>query len=133
MTKWLAALFILFPAAEIWVIVEIGHSIGGWETFGLLLLTGFAGAWLARSEGRKVWSEVQHQLQEGHMPGFALLDGLCVLVGGILLMLPGFLTDIVGVTLLLPVTRPFYRLLLFRWLEKKVKSGSFTIRGGPFR
>ncbi|MBW5447426.1 membrane protein FxsA [Cohnella sp. CFH 77786] len=133
MYRWLLALMIIVPAAELWGIIQVGHWIGGWQTFGLLLLTGFGGAWLARSEGRKVWLDAQRQLQSGQMPGRALLDGLCVLVGGLLLMMPGFFTDLVGVTLLLPITRPLYRLLLYGWLERKIRSGSLSIRRGPRR
>jgi UPF0716 protein FxsA len=133
MYKWLVALMIVIPAAELWGIIEMGRHIGGWPTFGLLLLTGFAGAALARYESRKVWLQAQRQMEAGQVPGRALLDGLCVLVGGLLLMMPGFITDVVGVTLLLPVTRPFYRILLYRWLERKIRSGSFTIRRGPSR
>ncbi|WP_123039531.1 FxsA family protein [Cohnella candidum] len=133
MFRWLAALIIIVPAAELWGIIQMGRWIGGWQTFGLLLLSGFGGAWLARNEGRKVWREAQHQLQSGQMPGKALLDGLCVLAGGLLLVMPGFISDIVGVTLLFPLTRPFYRLLLYAGLERLVRTGSLSIRGGPFR
>lgn len=133
MSRWLLALLVAVPAAELWGIIQMGRWVGGWQTFLLILLTGLAGAWLARSEGRKVWLDAQRQLQAGQMPGRALLDGICVLAGGLLLMMPGFITDIVGVTLLFPPTRPFYRLLLYGWLERKVRSGSFAIRRGPPR
>ncbi|WP_274652236.1 FxsA family protein [Paenibacillus humicola] len=128
MLKWLVAAIIVVPALELWGIVQMGRWIGGWATFGLILLTGVAGAQLARLEGRKAWFEVQRQLQSGLPPGRAMLDGLCVLIGGLLLMLPGFFSDILGATLLLPLTRPFYRSVMFRWLEKKMRDGSFTIR-----
>jgi UPF0716 protein FxsA len=131
--KWLIALIIIVPAAELWGIIEMGRRIGGWQTFGLLLLIGFLGAWLAKTEGRKVWLDARRQMESGVMPGRALLDGLCVLVGGILLMMPGFITDVVGFTLLFPITRPFYRLLLYGWLERKIRSGSLSIRRGPPR
>ncbi|MBM7565421.1 FxsA family protein [Paenibacillus sacheonensis] len=128
MLKWIIAAIIVFPAIEMWGILRVGHWIGGWLTFGLLLLSAVAGARLAKSEGRKALMEVQSQLQSGRPPGHAMLNGVCVLAGGVLLLLPGFLSDIVGITLLLPVTRPFYRLLMLRWLEKKLRSGSFVIR-----
>jgi UPF0716 protein FxsA len=128
MLKWIVAAIIIVPALEMWSIIQIGHMIGGWATFGLILLTGFAGAYLARMEGRKALTEVQRQLQSGQPPGRAMLDGLCVLIGGLLLLTPGFFTDILGATLLFPLTRPFYRTLMLRWLEKKLRNGSFTIR-----
>lgn len=133
MYKWLLALIIIVPAVEMWGIIQMGHWIGGWATFGLLLLTGFLGAGLARSEGRRVWQQAQRQMQAGQVPGHTLLEGLCVLAGGIMLMAPGFVTDIIGLTLLLPITRPFYRFALYRWLERKVRNGSFRIHRGPNR
>ncbi|MFC5651535.1 FxsA family protein [Paenibacillus solisilvae] len=128
MLRWIIAAIIIIPAVEIWGIIKMGHWIGGWATFLLILLTGFAGAQFARSEGRKALLDVQQQLQSGQPPGHAMLNGLCVLIGGLLLMLPGFLTDIVGITLLFPLTRPFYRLQMLRFLEKKLRNGSFIIR-----
>jgi UPF0716 protein FxsA len=133
MQKGLLALLIIVPLLEIWGIIEMWHWIGGWVTFGLLLLSGFLGASLIRSEGRKVWLQVQRQLQAGQVPGFAMLEGLCVLAGGIMLIVPGFLSDIIGITLLLPLTRPLYRMFLFRWLERKVRNGTFSIGRGPNR
>jgi UPF0716 protein FxsA len=131
--RGLLAILIIVPALELWGIIEMGHRIGGLATFGLLIATGFLGAWLIRSEGRKVWQQAQRQMQNGQVPGLALLDGLCVLAGGIMLMAPGFLSDIIGITLLLPLTRPIYRLFLYRWLERKIRSGNFSIYRGPNR
>ncbi|BBH21480.1 hypothetical protein Back11_28250 [Paenibacillus baekrokdamisoli] len=128
MLKWIIAAIIIIPSVELWGIIKMGNLIGGWATFGLILLTGFAGAQFARSEGRKALLDVQQQLQSGHPPGHAMLNGLCVLIGGLLLMLPGFLTDIVGITLLLPFTRPFYRFQMLRFIERKLRNGSFIIR-----
>ena len=128
MLKWIIAAIIIIPAVELWGIIKMGDWIGGWATFGLILLTGFAGGGFARSEGRKALQGVQQQLQSGQPPGHAMLNGLCVLIGGLLLMLPGFLTDIVGITLLFPLTRPFFRVQMLRFLEKKLRSGSFIIR-----
>lgn len=119
--------------AEIWVMIRVGQWIGGWETFGLILLIGFAGAWLAREEGRRVWREARRLLESGEPPGFAILDGLCVMAGGLLLLLPGFLSDLAGLALLLPFTRHYFRLRLYRWLERKLRGGSLSIRVGPFR
>jgi UPF0716 protein FxsA len=133
MQKGLIVLLIVIPAIELWGIIRVGQWIGGWETIGLLLLTGILGAWLIKTEGRKVWQQAQRQMQAGQVPGHTLLEGLCILAGGIMLMAPGFLSDIVGITLLLPFTRPLYRILLYRWLERKVRSGNFSIYRGPNR
>ncbi|MEF3307573.1 membrane protein FxsA [Paenibacillus sp. GYB004] len=123
MGKVLLLVFIIIPALEIWAIIEVGQRIGGWQTFGLILLTGFAGAYLARKEGSKVWAQVQRQMSVGQMPGDAILDGVCVLVGGLLLLSPGFLTDIAGIILLIPFTRPIFRNMLSAWLRNKIANG----------
>ncbi|MBN2982954.1 MULTISPECIES: FxsA family protein [Cohnella] len=124
---------VLAVAAEIAGIVVVADWIGAGSTFGLLLLGVVAGALLAQTEGRKAWMEAQRQFQSGGAPGHAMLNGLCILAGGLLLIIPGFLSDIVGLTLLLPFTRPLYKGWLYHWLERKFRSGSFRIYGGPMR
>lgn len=126
--KWLIIGLIAFAIIEIAGIVQMNRWIGGMATALIMLLTAVLGAYLAQAEGRKVWAEAQRQLQAGQIPGRMLLDGLCVFAGGILLALPGFLSDIAGITLLLPVTRPFYRGFMLRWLEKRMKNGTFILR-----
>ncbi|XEC96467.1 FxsA family protein [Paenibacillus tarimensis] len=128
--KWIVIVIIVVPALEIWGILRMGAWIGAWPTFGFILLTGFIGAYLAKREGRKVWMEAQRQMQSGQIPGRTMLDGLCVLIGGILLLTPGFLTDLLGFSLLFPLTRPYYRKVILGWLEKKMRGGGggFTIR-----
>ncbi|OMF35897.1 membrane protein FxsA [Paenibacillus sp. FSL H8-0548] len=127
MHKWLLAVFIVVPIIEIWGMFQVGSWIGGWNTFFILIIMGLAGAYLARAEGRKVWGEAQRQMQAGQIPGQSLLDGLCVLAGGILLLMPGFLSDIIGITLLIPITRSFYRQVMLNWIEKRIKNGNFRI------
>ncbi|AJY75994.1 FxsA family protein [Paenibacillus beijingensis] len=119
---------IVAAVLEIGGIMIVSHWIGGAATFGLMLATAVAGALAARSEGRKALTEAKRQMQTGQPPGRAILDGLCILGGGLLLMLPGFISDLVGLTLLLPPTRLFYRQLLLRWLEKVMRGGG----SGPF-
>ncbi len=133
MSRWLFAFLLLISAAEIWGIIMVSHWIGGWPTFVLIVLTAVCGGWLTLSEGRKVWADTLRQLGSGQMPGWAILDGLCVLGGGLLLILPGFLTDVIGITLLIPFTRRMYRLLLYGWLERKIRTGQWTIRFGAPR
>ncbi|QMV44902.1 FxsA family protein [Cohnella cholangitidis] len=118
---------------EIWGIYMVGSWIGGFGTFVLLIATAALGVWLIKTEGRKVWQQAQQQIHSGQAPGNKLLEGLCVLVGGILLIVPGFFTDIVGLTMVIPVTRPIYRLFLYRWIERLVRGGRFTISRGPNR
>ncbi|WP_337099605.1 FxsA family protein [Paenibacillus sp. YIM B09110] len=127
MNKWLLAAFIVIPIIELWGILQVGDLIGGWTTFLVLILMGLVGSYMARAEGRKVWAEAQRQMQAGQIPGQTMLDGLCVLIGGLLLLMPGFFSDIVGITLLFPLTRPFYRAYMLGWIEKRMRNGNFKI------
>ena len=128
MYKWLLAAFLIVPVIELWCILQVGEWIGGWTTFLIIVATGIAGAYFARLEGRKVWLAAQRQLEIGQMPGRSLIDGLCVLLGGLLLLVPGFISDILGIVLLLPITRPIFRQIILQWLEKRMRNGQFTIR-----
>lgn len=127
LNKWLLAAFIVIPIVELWGILQAGDLIGGWTTFFVLILMGLAGSYLAMAEGRKVWAEAQRQMQAGQIPGRTMLDGLCILAGGLLLLMPGFFSDIIGITLLLPFTRPLYRQLMLGWIEKRMRGGDFRI------
>ncbi|MEK3881735.1 FxsA family protein [Paenibacillus sp. PL2-23] len=128
MYKWLLAAFLIVPVVELWSILQIGDWLGGWNTFFIIVAMGALGAYFARAEGRKVWREAQLQLQSGQMPGRAIIDGVIVFAGGLLLLTPGFFSDILGLLLLLPITRPFFRHMVLQWLEKRIRNGSFTIR-----
>lgn len=128
--KWLLALLIIIPALELWTIVTVGSWIGGGTVLLLLLLVGFGGFYVAKAEGRKAWLEVQRLMQQGQPPGPAILDGLCILAGGLLLMIPGFISDIVGLTLLFPLTRPLYRRVMLQFIERKMRGGGGGRGGG---
>lgn len=128
MYRWILAAIIVVPIIEIWGILRMGDWIGGWNTFLLILLLSAVGALVAQFEGRKVWIEAQRQMQSGQIPGRAMIDGICVLLGGLLLLLPGFFSDLVGIIMLLPFTRPLFRNMILQWLEKRMRSGNFTIR-----
>jgi len=120
-------------AAELAGIVAMSYWIGGGATFGLLLLAAALGVYLALTLGRRNWEKARRLLREGQPPGRAVLDGLCAVAGCVLLAVPGFLSDIVGLTLLLPFTRPLYRAALYVWLEKRIRSGSLRIFRWPGR
>lgn len=116
-------LFIVVPTVEIYILIQAGKVIGGWQTVFLVLLTGVVGAYLSKSQGRTVWRRLQTELSMGRPPGDALLDGVCVLIGGILLMTPGFVTDAFGLILLLPPAREPVKRLMRRWIEKRLAKG----------
>ncbi len=115
MARWLVALFLLVPVVEIAVIVQVGQLIGVWWTVALLVLESLLGAWLVKREGRRAWDSLRDTVAEGRMPDVQLLDGALVVVGGTLLLTPGFVTDIFGFACVLPLTRPAVRRLT-AWL-----------------
>jgi UPF0716 protein FxsA len=106
------------PVLEIYVLIQVGTQLGVLETVLLLLLVSVAGAWLMKREGRRVWRSLREALDAGRMPNRELLDGVLVLAGGALLLLPGFVSDVVGLLLVLPFTRPLARGLV-AWLAAR--------------
>lgn len=105
----LALLFLLTPILEIYVIIQVGQVIGALPTVVLLLVESALGAWLVKREGRRAWAALRAALSTGRLPGRELSDAALVLVGGTLLLTPGFVTDVVGFFLILPMTRPLAR------------------------
>jgi len=103
---------IALPIAEVWLLVLVGHAIGGWWTILLLLVEAFVGVWLMRREERKAWRSLRDAFARGAMPGGELADAVLVLIGGILFILPGFITDVLGLICLIPATRPLARRVL---------------------
>lgn len=128
MTK-LLFIFIGIPLLELMILIELGREIGFWPTIFLVIVTGFLGASLARSQGMWIWMEIQHELQQGNMPADKLVDGLLILVGGIVLLTPGLLTDIFGFMLLIPVTRKLFKAAISRKFREMADTGrtNFTM------
>ncbi|MGL5865691.1 MAG: FxsA family protein [Dermatophilaceae bacterium] len=111
--RWLFAALLIVPVVEIAVIVAVGRAIGGWQTLGLLVAESLLGAWLVRREGSRAFVALREALRSGRMPSRQLADAALVLVGGTLLVTPGFATDAIGFVFILPATRPLAR----RWLD----------------
>ena len=105
MTPLLFLLLLAVPIAELWVIVEVAGAVGILETLALLVLVSVAGAWLLKQQGMATWLRLRRSLERGDIPAEEVTDGALILLGGALLLTPGFLTDIVGLTLLLPPSR----------------------------
>ncbi len=109
-----APLFLLFtivPAVELALLIEVGGNIGAANTILIIILTGVLGAYMARLQGFIILSKIQNNLKQGIMPNSELMDGLMVLVGGIVLLTPGFITDALGFVLLFPLTRSIIKKL----------------------
>ncbi len=127
----LVVALLVVPTLEIAVIIAVGRTIGGWPTLGLLLLESAFGAWLVRREGSRAWGALVQALSSGRMPSGELSDAALVLVGGTLLLTPGFLTDVVGFAFVLPVTRPLARRALTQLVERRLLRASGVFRPGP--
>jgi len=124
----LVVLFIVVPIAELAILIQVGQLIGVWWTIAVLIADAVLGSMLARSQGRAVWRRFNLALQAGRPPAREVLDGTLVLFGGALLLAPGFLTDILGILLLLPPTRALVRALLVRRFMGRMVS---SMTGGP--
>jgi UPF0716 protein FxsA len=116
-----ALVFVVIPIVEITVAIQIAHHIGGLDTIGLLLLFSIAGAWLARREGFSVLRRIQDPLANRTVPTDELIEGGLVFAGGVLLLVPGFVTDAFGLLLLFPLTRHIARRMLRRRFGSRVR------------
>lgn len=124
----LALLFLVVPFAELFVLLQVGRAIGAFETIGLLVLVSIVGAWLVKREGIGVLRRAEERLRQGGVPGRELVDGVMILFAGALLLTPGFLTDILGILLLLPPVRATFRSSVVRWLKLRAGVGMVRYR-----
>ena len=142
MALLLVLLFIVVPIVELYVIIQLGQAIGLLPTIALLILDSILGAALMRSQGRATWRRFNRALAEGRVPGREVMDGALVIFGGALLLTPGFLSDILGLILLLPPTRAIVRTMLLRRFAGRIVAGAasgaqarmgrmFTFEAGP--
>jgi UPF0716 protein FxsA len=128
----LLLLFLALPIAELYVIIQVADAIGLVPTLLLLILDGFAGAALARWQGRAAWARFNLAIAEGRVPAHETFDGAMIMLGGALLLAPGFITDAVGFLLLIPPTRALLRGLVTRMARRRVAFG-WTVSGPPPR
>jgi UPF0716 protein FxsA len=132
----LLLIFIVVPLAELYVIFAVGDAIGWWQTLAILALDSIIGSLLLKSQGRAVWLRFNEAMAAGRLPHREVLDGVMVIFGGAFLITPGFLTDILGILLLLPPTRVLMRRLVVRALRGRVAiqvAGAATRRAGRGR
>lgn len=115
---WLFAAFVIVPIIEIVLFYVVGTRIGIWPTLALVLLTAFLGSWLVSLQGRATWVEFRRQIVAGEVPTRTIVHGAMILIAGALLLTPGFVTDVVGLLLLVPSVREALR----RWGAKRIRS-----------
>lgn len=129
MLPLLLILFIAIPIAELWLIIEIGGAIGILPTLALLIVDSLVGAAIARSQSRAAWERFNVALAEGRIPAKEVFDGAMIILGGALLLTPGFITDAFGLVLLIPPTRALIRGFLTRLVGRR---GAVAFRVASF-
>lgn len=125
--RYLALLIIVIPAIDIGFLLLSGKTIGVLPTIAFIILTGVAGAYLAKREGLQTIKRAQEQLAYGQIPGESVLDGICILIGATLLLTPGFITDIIGFLMLFPPSRKPFKFLMIKALQRKIRTGNIKI------
>ncbi|WP_254771323.1 FxsA family protein [Psychrobacillus sp. OK028] len=127
MMKWIIGLFILIPAVELYILMLSGKTIGVGYTFLLIIASGIIGGYLAKRQGLKAFREVSESVKNYQAPGEAAINGISIFVGAILVVLPGFISDILGLMLLFAPTRNLFKPLVYRWIRKKMKKGQVIV------
>jgi len=127
----LLLLFIVVPAVELMLLIEIGKRIGGLETVLMIILTGTAGAALAKRAGLGVLARIQADLAQGRLPAESMVDGAIVLAAGALLVTPGILTDLLGLLCLIPAFRALLKTWAWRRIEAKIAAGQLHVHAAP--
>ncbi|MDR5660031.1 FxsA family protein [Serpentinicella sp. ANB-PHB4] len=122
----LILLFTVVPILELVILLNLGQHIGLWYTIGIVIVTGILGAYLSKKEGRGILQRIKLEIGGGRVPGDELINGLCVIIGGALLLTPGLLTDIAGFTLVLPHTRSLLKETIKNKLKNMIEKGTIS-------
>ncbi len=123
----LLILFLVVPFVELYILLKIAEVTSPLTAFIIVIVTGVVGAHLAKQQGRRVINDIKRDTQLGRMPAESLLNGLCVLIGGILLLTPGVLTDMVGFLLIFPISRIWFVVFLKRHFSGVIQSQTVHI------
>ncbi|MCB9728322.1 MAG: FxsA family protein [Deltaproteobacteria bacterium] len=126
----LFVLFTVLPVLELWLLIRMGSVLGAPMTVALCLLSGFVGAALARSQGARAVQRMQETVARGMVPAREILDGVLILVAGVVLLTPGFITDTMGILLLLPPVRAVIRGYISRRFAGRLQAGAWQTTGG---
>lgn len=124
--KYLVLLMAL-PVIEITVLLLSGYLIGVWFTLALVLIAGAVGVWLAKRQGLDIWRKAQEQMSYGSVPGNEIIDGMCILIGGVFLVVPGLISDFIAMILLLPFTRKWLKPFVMNLIMNRMNRGKITV------
>lgn len=119
--------FVTIPLVEMLILIKLGEAIGFWPTMAMVVVTGIIGASLAKAQGFLALNRIRSELNTGKLPADELVDGLLILIGGIVLLTPGLLTDLAGFSLMVPAIRTVIR----KWLQRRFK-GFLSNRNNVF-
>ena len=125
--KWLALIFIVVPVLEIGILLWSGNTIGLFPTIMIILGTGILAAYLAKKQGLKAIRDVQIQMKNFQAPGDAMVNAVFVFAGGLLLLSPGFVTDLFGFLFLFSPSRELFKPLVYKWIRSKMKKGQIIV------
>ena len=130
---FIIAALLLLPVIELVVMIQVGQWLGGWEMLALLVMCTFTGVWIVKQQGTGAWRRIRTDLAVGRVPGTALIDGGLILAAGVLFIIPGFVTDVVAVLLLLPPVRAIVRnALARRWRVSTSVVTASGVRGDVY-
>jgi UPF0716 protein FxsA len=123
-------LFTVLPSVELWLLFQVKEQLGLFETIWLVVVTGIIGASMAKNQGLMVLQELQERSKQGMPPTQTLLEGILVLIGGVLLVTPGIFTDAFGFSLIIPWTRRIWAPLVQSWFSSRFKAQASTVSNG---
>lgn len=129
---WIVLLLVVAPIVELWFIIQTAQVIGGWQTLALLVAMAFLGGWLMKREGRSVMRRIDERLRANQLPTKELADGFLILLAGLLMLVPGFIGDAIGLLLLLPPTRAIARALLLTRFTARMGTGFTFVSSSVF-
>lgn len=121
-------IFLLILVAEIWLLVKVASLIGIGATAAAVILMSLLGGFIVLRQGGRIFRQIRQELSSGHLPAARMLDGALVVIGGLLLVFPGFITDLFAILLLIPVTRSYFKMWLGLWLQSRIARGGFMMR-----
>lgn len=128
MAALLFLLFLLVPVLELYVLIQVGQWLGTVPTIAILIADSLLGAFLLRQQGRGAWRRMTAAVTAGRIPTRETVDGALIILGGALLLTPGFVTDIVGLALMIPPTRAIVRPVLVAWAGRRITVAAMTVR-----
>ena len=123
MLKYLFILFVFVPLLELALLIKVGRYLGVFNTIALIILSGAAGAWLTRREGLSLLRNIERDVNSGILPADKMFDGFIILASGFLLLTPGIITDIIGITGLIPWTRKIFKEYLKAKFQNMINQG----------